>query len=131
MSNLIFEKCSNQALAVGKYLRLFSYPAFYLSGFNPTNVLKGRLRSSKLTAFMVERRSKEIAIRKTLGCSDLGIISLLSTFFIRIIFIAIAVAFPLGYFLMGEAKEKLLEKLKEEELFESYKQVKVIDELTI
>lgn len=55
-----------------------------------------------LAAFMVERRSKEIAIRKTLGCSDLGIISLLSTFFIRIIFIAIAVAFPLGYFIMGD-----------------------------
>jgi len=54
-----------------------------------------------LAAFMVERRSKEIAIRKTLGCSDFGIISLLSTFFIRIIFIAIAVAFPLGYFIMG------------------------------
>lgn len=55
-----------------------------------------------LAAFMVERRSKEIAIRKTLGCSDLGIISLLSTFFVRIIFVAIAVAFPLGYFIMGD-----------------------------
>ena len=54
-----------------------------------------------LAAFMVERRSKEIAIRKTLGCSDLGIISLLSTFFVRMIFVAIAVAFPLGYFIMG------------------------------
>jgi len=54
-----------------------------------------------LAAFMVERRSKEIAIRKTLGCSDLGIISLLSTFFVRIIFIAIFVAFPMGYLIMG------------------------------
>jgi len=55
-----------------------------------------------LAAFMVERRAKEIAIRKTLGCSDFGIISLLSTFFIRIILIAIVVAFPLGYFIMGD-----------------------------
>ncbi len=54
-----------------------------------------------LAAFMVERRSKEIAIRKTLGCSDLGVISLLSTFFVRIIFIAIFIAFPIGYLIMG------------------------------
>jgi putative ABC transport system permease protein len=54
-----------------------------------------------LAAFMVERRSKEIAIRKTLGCSDFGILSLLSTFFVRIILVAIFVAFPIGYLIMG------------------------------
>jgi len=54
-----------------------------------------------LAAFMVERRSKEIAIRKTLGCSDFGILSLLSTFFVKTILIAIFVAFPIGYLIMG------------------------------
>jgi len=64
-----------------------------------------------LAAFMVERRSKEIAIRKTLGCSDLGIVSLLSTFFVRIIIIAIFIAFPIGYLIMGNWLESFAYKI--------------------
>ncbi|RZK16531.1 MAG: ABC transporter permease, partial [Flavobacterium sp.] len=69
--------------------------------FAATAIIISCLGLFGLAAFMVERRSKEIAIRKTLGCSDLGIISLLSTFFVRIIFIAIFIAFPIGYLIMG------------------------------
>jgi putative ABC transport system permease protein len=53
-----------------------------------------------LTAYMVERRLKEIAIRKTLGCSEFGIIYLLSTYFTGIIFAAILIAFPVSYLLV-------------------------------
>ena len=50
-----------------------------------------------LTAYMVERRSKEIAIRKTLGCSEFGVIYLLSAHFTGIIFTAMLIAFPISY----------------------------------
>jgi len=55
-----------------------------------------------LSAFAAEQRIKEIGIRKVLGASVLSIVSLLSMDFIRIIFIAICIALPLGwYFLDG------------------------------
>ncbi|HEY0176423.1 MAG TPA: FtsX-like permease family protein, partial [Pedobacter sp.] len=53
-----------------------------------------------LTAFTIERRLKEIAIRKTLGCSESGIIYLLSADFIRVILLATMIAFPLSYILI-------------------------------
>jgi len=55
-----------------------------------------------LASFMVERKAKEIAIRKTLGCDQLGIVYLLSAHFVKMISIAILVAFPLGYILNRE-----------------------------
>ena len=55
-----------------------------------------------LSAFAAEQRIKEIGIRKVLGASVLSIVSLLSMDFTRIVFIAICVALPLGwYFLDG------------------------------
>jgi putative ABC transport system permease protein len=52
-----------------------------------------------LAAFTVERRSKEIAIRKVLGCSESGVLYLLSAYFIGVIAPAIVIAFPLAYIL--------------------------------
>lgn len=53
-----------------------------------------------LTAFGTQRRFKEIAIRKVLGSSRLGIINLLSKEFILLVVLAILVALPVGYYLM-------------------------------
>ncbi|MCE7996676.1 MAG: FtsX-like permease family protein [Roseivirga sp.] len=53
-----------------------------------------------LTAFSTQRRFKEIAIRKVLGSSGLGIINLLSKEFILLVVLAILVALPVGYYLM-------------------------------
>lgn len=53
-----------------------------------------------LTAFSTQRRFKEIAVRKILGSSNIGIISLLSREFIFLVLFAIVVALPVGYFLM-------------------------------
>ena len=53
-----------------------------------------------LTAFSIQRRFKEIAIRKVLGSSRLKIIGLLSREFILLVFIAIVIALPIGYYLM-------------------------------
>ena len=53
-----------------------------------------------LTAFNIQRRFKEIAIRKVLGSSNFGIIRLLSNHFIGLIMIAIVIGLPIGYYLM-------------------------------
>ena len=50
-----------------------------------------------LAAFMAERRTKEIGIRKILGCSELMIIQLLSRDFTIMVLMAIAIALPVGY----------------------------------
>ncbi len=52
-----------------------------------------------LAAFTIERRSKEIGVRKILGCSQFHIIYLLSGDFTKMILVAVIVALPLSYFL--------------------------------
>jgi len=50
-----------------------------------------------LTAFVVERRTKEIGIRKVLGASVVSIVVLLSGQFVRLVVVAFVVATPLAY----------------------------------
>lgn len=52
-----------------------------------------------LTSFSLERRAKEISIRKILGSTVPGILVLLSTDYARIIFVAILMAVPTSFFL--------------------------------
>jgi ABC-type antimicrobial peptide transport system permease subunit len=51
-----------------------------------------------LAAFTAERRTKEIGIRKILGCSELRIIRMLSADFTGMVVIAIIIALPVSYF---------------------------------
>jgi predicted permease len=53
-----------------------------------------------LAAFTAERRTKEIGIRKVLGASVLGIITLLSKDFLRFVTISWVVAFPIAWWMM-------------------------------
>lgn len=53
-----------------------------------------------LSSFMIERRTKEIGVRKVLGAPESKLILLLSQEFIRWVLIANLIAWPLGYFLM-------------------------------
>jgi putative ABC transport system permease protein len=53
-----------------------------------------------LTAYTVERRTKEIAIRKILGANSFNILSLLTADFTKLVMIAICVALPLSSWLM-------------------------------
>ena len=53
-----------------------------------------------LSAFMVERRTKEIGIRKVLGSTASGIVLLLSGEFIRLVLLANLFAWPLAFFTM-------------------------------
>jgi ABC-type antimicrobial peptide transport system permease subunit len=54
-----------------------------------------------LATFTAERRVKEIGIRKVLGASVGAIVSLLSKDFVLLVIIAIAIASPIGYYLMN------------------------------
>ena len=53
-----------------------------------------------LAAFMVERRTKEVGVRKVLGASAPGIVLLLSKDFAKLIGVAFLVAAPLAYLAM-------------------------------
>src|SRR5579863_3223985 len=53
-----------------------------------------------LSAFAAEQRIKEIGIRKVLGASVISIVYLLSRDFIRVVFIAICVALPIGWYIL-------------------------------
>ncbi len=52
-----------------------------------------------LTAFSLERRAKEIGIRKVLGASISGIVGLLAKDYVQLAFIASVIAIPIGYYL--------------------------------
>jgi putative ABC transport system permease protein len=53
-----------------------------------------------LAAFTVERRVKEIGIRKVLGASTVSLVSLLSKDFLKLVFIALIIAIPLAWYFM-------------------------------
>jgi putative ABC transport system permease protein len=55
-----------------------------------------------LSSFVVDQRSKEIAIRKVLGASSRAITFVLSKEFIRLVLISILLAAPLSWILMNE-----------------------------
>lgn len=51
-----------------------------------------------LSAFAVQQRTKEIGVRKVLGASVQGIVWMLATHFLRLIFIALIIALPIGWY---------------------------------
>ena len=55
-----------------------------------------------LASFMTEQRTKEIGIRKVYGASGSSLIRLLSLEFIKLVAIAIVVAWPVSYYLLDE-----------------------------
>ncbi|WP_289028531.1 ABC transporter permease [uncultured Algoriphagus sp.] len=55
-----------------------------------------------LVSFATEQRVKEIGIRKVLGASVLGVVSLISGDFIKLILISILIAVPISWFVVKE-----------------------------
>ncbi|WP_422082864.1 ABC transporter permease [Ulvibacterium sp.] len=54
-----------------------------------------------LAAFTAEQRKKEVGIRKVLGASVLGIAQMLSKDFLKLVLVALVIAFPLAYWVMS------------------------------
>jgi ABC-type antimicrobial peptide transport system permease subunit len=65
-----------------------------------------------LAAFTAERRQKEIGIRKILGATEAGIISLLSAEFTKMILIAIVIAIPFSYFIASKWLESFAYRIR-------------------
>lgn len=55
-----------------------------------------------LVSYTVERRSKEIGIRKVLGASIANILTMISSQFVLLVLLASVVAIPVGYYFMSE-----------------------------
>jgi putative ABC transport system permease protein len=53
-----------------------------------------------LTAFMAQQRSKEISIRKVLGASVSNVFALLTGNFLKLVFISLLIAIPVGWWVM-------------------------------
>lgn len=87
-----FAQLANKEKMLGKAVSVFTFLAIFIACLG----LFG------LSAFMAEQRTKEIGIRKVLGANTLGIVSLLSKDFLKLVLMAIGVAVPLSYFFMGK-----------------------------
>ncbi|MEO6286484.1 MAG: ABC transporter permease [Dyadobacter sp.] len=55
-----------------------------------------------LAAFTAEQRTKEIGVRKVLGASVAGIVTLLSKDFLKLVLIAIVIASPIAWYAMNQ-----------------------------
>lgn len=86
-----FNRMFLSEMLIGKLSRIFALLAIIISCLG----LFG------LAAHTAERRTKEIGIRKVLGSSVAGIASLLSKDFIKLVAVSCLVAFPLGWWIMG------------------------------
>jgi len=65
-----------------------------------------------LASFTVERRHKEIGIRKVLGASVAGITALLAKDFLKLVFVSIIIASPVAYWVMGKWLDDFAYRIK-------------------
>ncbi|HEX6194189.1 MAG TPA: ABC transporter permease [Chitinophagaceae bacterium] len=86
-----------------------NFAAFYVSEdklgsllgiFTGIAIFIGCLGLFGLAAYAAERRKKEIGIRKTLGASVQNIVMLLSSDFIKLVFVALLIASPVAWYFM-------------------------------
>ncbi|WP_113922346.1 ABC transporter permease [Cognataquiflexum aquatile] len=65
-----------------------------------------------LSIFMAEGRRKEIGIRKVMGASPLSIVHQLTKDFLKPVIVAIVLALPIGYYIMGTWLEQFANKVQ-------------------
>ncbi len=76
----------------GKIINIFSFLSLFIA----------ILGLFGMASFVAEQRTKEIGIRKVLGGTITGILTLLSKEFVKWILIANVIAFPIGWFAMNK-----------------------------
>ena len=72
------------------------------SVFTFLSILVACLGLFGLSVYTAERRTKEIGIRKILGASVQNLVSLLSKEFVKLVFVAAIIAFPLAWWAMNK-----------------------------
>jgi putative ABC transport system permease protein len=72
------------------------------NGFTALTLLVASLGLLGLITFSVEARTKEIGIRKVLGASVSGIVTLLSKDFLKLVLISILIASPVAWYVMDK-----------------------------
>jgi putative ABC transport system permease protein len=70
--------------------------------FSVLSVVIAALGLFGLAAYTAERRTKEIGVRKVLGASVAGLVTLLTKDYLALVGAAIVVAWPAGYFFMSK-----------------------------
>jgi ABC-type antimicrobial peptide transport system permease subunit len=71
-------------------------------GFTLMAIIISGLGMLGLAAYTTERKRKEISIRKTLGASVSGIVSMISMEFVKLSIVATLIGCPIAYFLMDK-----------------------------
>ena len=87
-----YAKKFNDTQRTGKLAALFSGLTIFISC----------LGLFALAAYMAERRTKEIGVRKVLGASVISIASLLSQDFLKLVIISFVIASPVAWFAMSK-----------------------------
>ena len=70
--------------------------------FTLVSIVISLLGLISLVAYQVERKTKEVGIRKILGATAMSIFRMLSRDYVLLLIVATIVAFPLGYYLMTD-----------------------------
>lgn len=73
-----------------------------LSLFSTLAILIACLGLIGLSSFLIERRSKEISIRKVLGASVSSIVALLSTDFLKLVGVGFIIGAPIAWYIMDK-----------------------------
>jgi putative ABC transport system permease protein len=71
-------------------------------GFSLLSLLIACFGLFGLTTFVVERKTKEIGIRKVLGANVPGIVALLSRDFLKLVLLSLIIATPLAWYFMND-----------------------------
>ncbi|MEP5613730.1 MAG: ABC transporter permease [Cyclobacteriaceae bacterium] len=88
----VFESSYESENRFGNVLTMFTSLTLVIAGLG----LLG------MVIFTIEQKTKEIGIRKVLGASMLGIASLFTSGYIKLLCVAFLIAVPLGYYLMQQ-----------------------------
>ena len=59
-----------------------------------------------LSNFMVQRRTKEIGIRKAMGSSERQVFMLLAKYFIKWVTLSVVIGFPVGWYVMKQWQQQ-------------------------
>ena len=89
------KKLNDQYLAENRFSKFFLY-------FSILSLIIACLGLFGLTAFTVRQRVKEIGIRKVLGASVSNIAAMLSTDFLKLVFVSAIIAVPVAWYVMNK-----------------------------